>query len=74
MITVKEALANARLVQKKTVWLALNRGVLKDVAADTVYTPTRVQQVFWGRGKSRDGAIENRLAELGAPGVKRRAS
>lgn len=57
-----------RLAQQKRYWLTDNRGVQRRIAEEFGVVPGFVSDIFWGHRSSRNGDIEARLAELGAPG------
>lgn len=53
---------------RRILWVADNKGVLTKIAEELGVTQPFVSDVFYGRRKSRNGDVEKRLAEFGAPG------
>lgn len=53
---------------QRILWLADNPGVITRIAEACDLSQPFVSDVFHGRRSSRGGAVEARLAQLGAPG------
>jgi hypothetical protein len=56
--------------KKQIVWVYENPGLLTRIAREMSCTQPFVSRVLYGDKRSRDGRIEEKLAELGAPGFK----
>lgn len=52
-------------------WVRNNRGVLTRLAKEFELSVTFIQQVTYGRLRSRDLRVENKLAALGCPGHRK---
>lgn len=49
------------------LWAAAHRNTLTAIADEVGVTPQFVSMCLYGRRKSKDGRIERKLRELGAP-------
>lgn len=62
-----------RSEERRRVWLARNPGVLRKLADEFGVSPPFMTDVLQKKRNSKDGRIEARLTELGAPGFTAKA-